>query len=146
MTYLFSMTQFFSVSSYLVAIWYLLYNIKHIYLCKNKGLITTSLRPVMNLNVVVMITLSFNMRHFSFYSIGLKIWLVVSRLIWIMLFNVFCLTNYIHESSTRSSPSEVFLRKGVLKICDKFTGEHPLRSVISMKFFKNTSRWLPLKY
>ena len=28
---------------------------------------------------------------------------------------------------------EVFLRKGVLKICDKFTGEHPCRSVISIK-------------
>ena len=29
-----------------------------------------------------------------------------------------------------SSPPEVFLRKGVLKICSKFTGEHPYRSVI----------------
>ena len=26
---------------------------------------------------------------------------------------------------SRSSPSEVFLGKGVLKICSKFTGEHP---------------------
>ena len=26
------------------------------------------------------------------------------------------------------------LGKGVLKICNKFTGEHPCRSVISMKF------------
>ena len=33
----------------------------------------------------------------------------------------------------RSSPSEVFLRKGVLKICSRFTREHPCRSVISMK-------------
>ena len=29
--------------------------------------------------------------------------------------------------------SEVFLVKGVLKICSKFTGEYPCRSVISMK-------------
>ena len=29
-----------------------------------------------------------------------------------------------------SSPSEVFLGKGVLKICSKFTGEHPCRSAI----------------
>ena len=33
----------------------------------------------------------------------------------------------------RSSHPEVFLRKGVLKICSKFTGEHPCRSVISIK-------------
>ena len=31
----------------------------------------------------------------------------------------------------RSSHSEVFLVKGVLKICSKFTGEHSCRSVIS---------------
>ena len=33
----------------------------------------------------------------------------------------------------RSSHPEVFLEKGVLKICSKFTGEHPCRSAISMK-------------
>ena len=27
----------------------------------------------------------------------------------------------------------MFLRKGILKICSKFTGEHPCRSVISKK-------------
>ena len=32
-----------------------------------------------------------------------------------------------------SSHSEVFLGKGVLKICTKFTGEQPCRSVISIK-------------
>ena len=32
----------------------------------------------------------------------------------------------------RSSHSEVFLGKGVLKICSKFKGEHPRRSVISI--------------
>ena len=34
---------------------------------------------------------------------------------------------------TRSSHPEVFLRKGVLKIHSKFTGENPCRSVISKK-------------
>ena len=29
---------------------------------------------------------------------------------------------------SRSSRPEVFLRKGVLRICRKFTGEHPCRS------------------
>ena len=37
----------------------------------------------------------------------------------------------------RSSHREVFLGKGVLKICSKFTGEHPCRSVISIKLLCN---------
>ena len=70
----------------------------------------------------------------------------------------------------RSSHQEVFLGKSVLKICSKFTGEYPCRSVISIKlhsnfieislrhgcsvnllhilrtpFLKNTSGWLLLK-
>ena len=32
-----------------------------------------------------------------------------------------------------SSPPEVFLEKGVLKICSKFTGEHQCQSMISIK-------------
>ena len=38
----------------------------------------------------------------------------------------------------RSSHPKVFLVKGVLKICFKFTGEHPCRSVISIKMFPIT--------
>ena len=30
----------------------------------------------------------------------------------------------------RSNPPEVFLKEGVLKLCSKFTEEHPCRSVI----------------
>ena len=57
---------------------------------------------------------------------------------------------------------EVFLRKSVLKICSKFTGQHPCRSVISIKllctssvnllhifrttFPRNTSGWLLLYF
>ena len=37
----------------------------------------------------------------------------------------------------RSSHPEVLLRKGVLKMCSKFTGEHPCRSVISIKLQSN---------
>ena len=70
----------------------------------------------------------------------------------------------------RSSHPEVFLRQGVLKICIKFTGEHPCGSVISINmlcnlfkialrhgcspvnlqhifrtsFLRNNSGWLPL--
>ena len=35
--------------------------------------------------------------------------------------------------SFRSSHTEVFLGKGVLKICSKFTGEHSCRSAVSIK-------------
>ena len=38
--------------------------------------------------------------------------------------------------NTRSSHSEVFLEKGVLKICSKFTGEHPCQSAISIKLLR----------
>ena len=37
--------------------------------------------------------------------------------------------NSIQVRTFTSSPSEVFLRKGVLKICSKPTGKHPCRSV-----------------
>ena len=43
----------------------------------------------------------------------------------------------ITEKMFRSSRPEVFLAKGVLKICSKFTGEHPCRSVISIKLQSN---------
>ena len=47
---------------------------------------------------------------------------------------------YHHHASNKinsSSPPEVFLGKGVLKICIKFTGEHSCQSVISIKLLIN---------
>ena len=41
------------------------------------------------------------------------------------------------KSSFRSNPLELFLGKGLLKICSKFTEEHPCRSVISIKSLCN---------
>ena len=35
----------------------------------------------------------------------------------------------------RSSPPKVFLLKDVLKVCSKFIGEHPCRSVISLRLY-----------
>ena len=43
---------------------------------------------------------------------------------------------YAGDILTNSHP-EVFLGKVVLKICSKFTGEHPCRSVISIKLQSN---------
>ena len=40
----------------------------------------------------------------------------------------------------RSSYPEVFLEKGVLKICSKFTGERPYRSVILQSNFIEITR------
>ena len=37
----------------------------------------------------------------------------------------------------RSSPPELFIGKPFLKICSKFTGEHPCRNVISIKLLCN---------
>ena len=43
----------------------------------------------------------------------------------------------IKNYNNRSSHPEVFFRKGVLKICSKFTGEHPCQSVITIKLLCN---------
>ena len=54
----------------------------------------------------------------------------------------FVLSEFVNQM--RSSHTEVFLAKIVLKICRKFTGEHPCRSAISIKlqsnFIENTLR------
>ena len=48
-----------------------------------------------------------------------------------------CITEKFHLKKYRSNPSEVLLGKGVLKISNKFTGEHSCRSVISIKLLCN---------
>ena len=43
-----------------------------------------------------------------------------------------------HKSeNARSSRPEVFLEKGILKICSKFKGEHPCQSAILIKLLYN---------
>ena len=42
-----------------------------------------------------------------------------------------------HISRCRIIHPDVFLVKGVLKICSKFTGEHPCPSAISIKLQSN---------
>ena len=48
----------------------------------------------------------------------------------------FFLTVFLNAYNASSHP-EMFLGKGVLKICSKFTGEHPCRSAISKKMQSN---------
>ena len=54
-------------------------------------------------------------------------------LIWIIVYITIKLelSSFVRAQMFRSSHPEVFLGKGVLKICSKFTGEHPCRSAIS---------------
>ena len=66
---------------------------------------------------------------------------------------------YVLFRINRSNHPDLFLRKGILKICSKFKGEHPCRIEITLwhrcspvnllhifgtSFYKNTSRWLLL--
>ena len=52
-----------------------------------------------------------------------------------------------YSITNRSSRPEVFLGKGILKICSKFTGEHSCRSLISTKLLKHTlTRVLSCKF
>ena len=39
----------------------------------------------------------------------------------------------LNVESIRNSHPKVFLGKGVIKLCSKFTGEHPFGKVISIK-------------
>ena len=72
--------------------------------------------------------------------------------------SVVFLSDYLHHLY-RSNPPEVFLGKGVLKICGKYTGEYPclywnrtsawlfsckFAAYFQSTFFKNTSGRLPL--
>ena len=51
--------------------------------------------------------------------------------------NIYKLHTFLPVIIIRSSHLEVFLGRGVLKICSKFTGEHPCQSAISIKLQSN---------
>ena len=51
----------------------------------------------------------------------------------------YCISKKKGFRNIRSSRSEVFLGKGVLKIYSEFSGENPCRNVISIKFQSNFS-------
>ena len=64
-----------------------------------------------------------------FFKIPLVRW-VPRRLAWII-------KSWLRTGKNRSSPPEVILRKDVLKICSKFTREHPCWSAISINLQSN---------
>ena len=58
----------------------------------------------------------------------------------LLTFKISNLFNHRQQNNTSNETQkqpEVFLEKGVLKICSKFTGVHPCRSVISIKLLCN---------
>ena len=62
--------------------------------------------------------------------------------IWSYLLDKSLMENFIFSAvhfrkPPKSSRAEVFLGKVVVKICSKFTGEHPFRSVFSIKLQSN---------
>ena len=68
---------------------------------------------------------------YDFLTFLLLIWLIFKLQIYFLTLLKLMLTG------SRSSRPEVFLGKGVLKICSKFTGEHPYKIVISRKLQSN---------
>ena len=54
-----------------------------------------------------------------------------------------CVSKSYYIRTVRSSPPEVFIQTVVLKICSKFTGAHPYRSVISVKLQSNFIEIIP---
>ena len=67
-------------------------------------------------------------------SLSWKMWLVSVTCISTQFF---CCNIQRWLKNYRNSRAEVFLRKDVLKICSKFTGEHPCLSAISTKLQSN---------
>ena len=55
-------------------------------------------------------------------------------ILWLTISEIYLIAN---ASMYRSINPQVFLRKGVLNICSKFTGKHPCQSVISIKLLCN---------
>ena len=64
--------------------------------------------------------------------IGLKLERI-TKLWYLLLCNLWLLLSFFSGSSR----PEVFLGRGVLKICSKFTGEYPCRSMIPIKLLCN---------
>ena len=59
----------------------------------------------------------------------------LGKIYWFYVANKFFTVQKLSEY--RNSPPEGFLGKGVLKICSKFTAEHPCRSTTSIKLLCN---------
>ena len=69
---------------------------------------------------------------------GSKLWTIMEKSGKIRSCHFICMAGISSLATMfRSSPPEVFIGKSVLKICRKFTGEHPCQSAISIKLLCN---------
>ena len=66
---------------------------------------------------------------------GLRSTTLLKNRPWHMCFpvNLRNFQEHLFSQNTSGSPPKVFLAKGVLRICSKFTGEHPCRDAIPIK-------------
>ena len=73
-----------------------------------------------------------------YLSVYVSIYLSIYIFLYLSIYNLITLNKFLDTSDLvfRSSHPEVFLRKVGLKICNKFTEEHPCRSAISIKVAK----------
>ena len=76
-----------------------------------------------------------NFIEFNFFSSVLLNFILLTVSTYINSSNWKCIRKIELDTVLRNSHSEVFFRKGVLKISSKFTGEHPWRSA----YFQNAS-------
>ena len=73
----------------------------------------------------------------SFEKFTLHVWFICRQYVLYMETLNFKIIKLMNTRILRSSHPEVFLIKDILKICSKFTLEHPCRSVTSIKLQSN---------
>ena len=84
-----------------------------------------------NINLLLIFTI-----HFSIFT-SLFTSLRLNNLSLYFVVNLDFARTILRMYIVRISPPEVFLGKGILKICSKVTGQDPCQSVISIKMFCN---------
>ena len=77
-------------------------------------------------------------RNFKWGIVGSRFTLILHISLLFEIFQIsLVIKNHSISTFSRSSRTEVFLAKGVVNICTRFTGEHPCRSVIWIKLICN---------
>ena len=79
----------------------------------------------------------FSMKFYYYHEIEKKTFFFLISLVIFPKISRLKINIHICDNVFRSSPPDVFLGKGVLKIYNKCTGEHPSQSEISIKLICN---------
>ena len=78
--------------------------------------------------------MTFFQKRITTFSPVADVWLASE---YAYVIRIWALKTLFIQAEKRKQPSRGFLKKGVLKICRKFTGEHPCRSVILINLQSN---------